>query len=129
MNKRNNGLWIVILLLLTSLTAFSQDSVTLDIRTVNGIIDDLILFDAAKVELVKKDSIILIYKHKDEINAQQIIEYKLNEQEYKKVVARKDELLAFEKAKNKDLKKQLRRTRIKAIITIIAITTVTIIAL
>lgn len=129
MNKRNNGLWIVILLLLTSLTAFSQDSVTLDIRTVNGIIDDLILFDAAKVELVKKDSIILIYKHKDEINAQQIIEYKLNEQEYKKVIAKKDELIAFEKAKNKDLKKQLRRTRIKAIITIIAITTVTIIAL
>jgi len=119
MKTKRSG-WLIGILILLSSVCFAQtekDSITLDIKTVNGIIDDLILYDAVKIELVKKDSIILIYKHMDDQKTKQITEYKLSQGEYKEVIERLEKLLDIEKAKNADLTKELRRTKIKAFLT------------
>jgi len=113
---------ILLIAILTSIvcTAQTEEKVLIPVRVLNGIIDDLTKYDGMKITLSRKDSTITILndqlKRKDEV----ILVHKLKQDEYKQIIENYEVVLKVKEAENKDLKKELRKVKIRNTLVIIA---------
>lgn len=83
---------------------------------VTNVIQELIIKDGLIVELNKKDSVVTIYKTFVDKQRQEIALLKLNEEDYKKIINGKDQLLEFAQAELKDQKKQVNKLKLKNVL-------------
>lgn len=87
----------------------SSDRDTIDTK----IIDELIIKDGLVVKCSLLDSSILSFQHRDSTLTSIIKDYKLKEASYDSILSNKDNIITLSKQDNKELKKSLRKERIK----------------
>lgn len=108
--KRLIGLFLGILL---SISSPAQDTVTIPDSIAAKVIDELIIKDGMVIELHKKDSMLTVFANRI-INKDNIIyEYKLKEDQYKLITSNNEEIKRVLLKERTDLKKQLRKEKLK----------------
>lgn len=105
--------------ILISFSLQAQDKVLIPKFVLDSVIDELTIKDGLVIELSRKDSVITILKHKDSINLEKIKEYKLSGIEYEKVIYNLEQLALVAEAEKRDLKKELRKVKIRKTLIII----------
>lgn len=85
-----------------------EEQVLIPVRVLNGIIDDLTILDGMKVELSRKDSLLILYKEQLTDKDSQIFHYKLKDKEFEKIIEGQDELLLIKESQLKDSEREAR---------------------
>ncbi len=117
MRKKLIGFLIAILV---SLSSFSQpkqsvlDSINVPVWLIDSIADELAVKDGMEVTLQLQHRTLLIYAHKDSAQIEIIRQYRLNEQQYKQIIAALQELNSITEAERKDIERELKALRRKA---------------
>ena len=111
--KRRSLLLIIISLI--SFYSYSQE-VCLEENIVSKIIDDLIVKKDLEYKVNKLDSTIIVYERDVKTHQQEIKIYKLNEEEYKKIVKNLETREGIVVAENKDLKNEKKKSKAKEVV-------------
>lgn len=111
-------LLIIFLILLPLLTTAQKldTLVSLPISVTKQIVEELIEKDGLVYKVNYQDSLITIYRRTINIKDEIITTYKLNEEGYKSLVNNKEAVISLVQLENKDLKKQVLRSKIKELL-------------
>ena len=103
-------------LLISLATVTKGQDLPIPESTVSKVIDRLIVCEGYEYKLNKQDSVITVYKHKDSVNLEIIAQYKLNTTEYENIIKDLKELNTIAQAEKADLRRELRRAKIKVVL-------------
>jgi hypothetical protein len=103
----------IFLSLVLSINCYSQ--VCIPDSIASKVIDELLVKDHLVFKVEKQDSVITVLYKSLEGKDEKIEIYKTNEEEYKTITAKLEEIIKLREAKIKDLEKQVRKINFKGI--------------
>ncbi len=103
-----------------AISSLSASAQSLEDKYLEPIIIELIEKDGCTYTLNKKDSIITVLKETNEKQKEVIKQYKLNEEEYKKVIKNNEEITKIDALREKAYEKQIQKLERREKLIIIA---------